>query len=124
MVDPYIIGTHSIRENTKPEIETQWVYKEFKNLAINCGRLINRFIQSMVTLSNKSSESIAAASKDKAEAKAIYRLLQNEKITEEVILSSHRKQTIRNIKECGEGIILSIQDTSDISYTNLKSTKV
>lgn len=122
MVDPYVTEIHSIRENIKPEIETQWVYKEFKNLAINCGRLINRFIETMVTLSNKPSESIAAASKDKAEAKAIYRLLQNKKITEEVILSSHRKQAIRDIKECGESIILSIQDTSDINYTNLKST--
>ena len=103
--------------------ENKWLYDQFNNLAINCGRTINRFIQTMITLSKKPAESIAAASKDKAEAKAIYRLLQNNKLNEEVILSSHKKQTIKNIKENGERIILSIQDTSDISYTNLKATK-
>lgn len=105
------------------ENENNWAYNEFKNLPINCGRTIYRFIQTMITLSKKPSESIAAASKDKAEAKAIYRILQNKKLTEEVVLHSHKKQTIKNIKESGEGIILSIQDTSDISYTNLKATE-
>lgn len=104
------------------ENEDVWIYEEFKNLAINCGRTINRFIQTMITLSKKPNESIAAASKDRAEAKAIYRLLQNAKLTEEVVLSSHRKQTIQNIIESGEDIIFSVQDTSDISYTNLKAT--
>jgi len=104
------------------EIENKWVHEEFKNLAINCGRTIKRFIQTMVTLSKKPGESIAAASKDKAEAKAIYRLLKSEKLTEDVILKSHKKQTLKNIEESGEDIILCIQDTSDISYTNLKAT--
>jgi Transposase Tn5 dimerisation domain/Transposase DNA-binding len=104
------------------EIENKWIYEEFKNLAINCGRTINRFIKTMITLSKNPDESIAAASKDKAEAKAIYRLLQNEKLTEEVILSTHKKQTIKNIKESGESVVLCIQDTSDINYTSLKAT--
>ena len=56
----------------------------------------------MITLTTNPDESIAAASKDKAEAKAIYRLLQNEKLTEEVILSTHKKQTVKIIIESGE----------------------
>jgi hypothetical protein len=103
--------------------DNKWVYDQFKNMAINCGRVINRFITTMIAFSTKSTVSIATASKDKAEAKAIYRLLQNKKLTEEVILDSHRKQTIKNISENGSDIILSIQDTSDISYTNLKKTE-
>ena len=99
-----------------------WAYEEFKNLAINCGRTINRFIKTIITLSQKPNELISAASKDKAEAKGIYRLLKNNKLTEEVVLSSHKKQTLKNIKDNGEGIILCTQDTSDISYANLKST--
>lgn len=124
MSEANIIETNSkgFKEGLESKNESQWIYEEFKNLAINCGRLINRFIRTMVTISKKPSESIAAASKDKAEAKAIYRLLQNKKITEEVILDSHKKQTIKNIRESGENIILSIQDTSDINYTNLEAT--
>ena len=54
----------------------------------------------MKTLSKKPDGSIAAVSKNKAEAKAIYRLLGDENLTNEVILSSHRKQTIKEIKYC------------------------
>ncbi|HZK83582.1 MAG TPA: transposase DNA-binding-containing protein, partial [Desulfosporosinus sp.] len=73
--------------------ETHWAFKEFKNLGINCGRTINRFIRTMITLSDKIRESIAAASDNKAEAKAIYRLIDNNKVTEEVVLKAHRKAT-------------------------------
>lgn len=62
--------------------ETHWAFKEFKTLRINCGRTINRFIRTMITLSDKIRASIAAASNSKAEAKAIYRLINNKKVTE------------------------------------------
>ncbi|MFZ3102440.1 MAG: transposase DNA-binding-containing protein [Desulfitobacteriaceae bacterium] len=103
--------------------ETHWAFKEFKNLGINCGRTINRFIRTMITLSKKINESIAAASENKGEAKAIYRLVRNNKVTEEVILNAHRKATIQQIKESGEQIILSIQDTTMLNYTSHVKTE-
>ena len=99
-----------------------WAYEEFNNLAIDCGRLITRFIKTMVTLSKKINDSIAGASENKAEAKAIYRLIGNEKITEDVILDSHKKATIKKIREGEEKIILSVQDTSELNYTSHKKT--
>lgn len=110
----------SITEYTE---ETYWAYKEFKTLGINCGRTINRFIRTMITLSKKINESIAAASDNTAEAKAIYRLLNNEKVTEESVLNAHRKATIQQMKESGEQIILSIQDTTTLNYTSHKKTE-
>ena len=103
--------------------ETHWAFKEFKTLGINCGRTINRFIRTMITLSDKIRESIAAASDNKAEAKAIYRLIDNNKVTEEVVLKAHRKATIQRMKESGEQIILSIQDTTTLNYTSHKETE-
>ena len=100
-----------------------WAYDEFKNLGINCGRTIKRFIRSMITLSRKISESIAGASDSKAEAKAMYRLIENPKVTEEVVLHAHRKATIQKMKESGERIILSVQDTTMLNYTSHKKTK-
>lgn len=100
-----------------------WAYYEFKNLSINCGKLINRFIRTMETLSKKINESIAGASENKAEAKAIYRLIANEKISEETILASHKKETIRKIKDCEVKTILAVQDTSELNYTSHKKTK-
>ena len=103
--------------------ETHWSFKEFKTLGINCGRTINRFIRTMITLSKKINESIAAASDSKAEAKAIYRLIDNENVTEEVVLNAHRKATIQQMKESGEKIILSIQDTTMLNYTTHAKTE-
>jgi len=108
---------------TIPLDEKHWAYEEFKTMGINCGRTIKRFIRTMITLSKKINESIAAASDSKAEAKAIYRLINNEKITEEVVLNAHRKATIQQIEESGEQIILSIQDTTTLNYTSHKKTE-
>ena len=102
--------------------ENNWVLEEFKNLAINCGKTIKRFIRTMVTLAKKPNQSIAAASEDKAEAKAIYNLIDNPKVTEEVVLSAHKKAVLRRINESGEKVILSIQDTSELNYTSHKKT--
>ncbi len=100
-----------------------WAYDEFKNLGINCGRTIKRFIRTMITLSQNIGESIAAASDDKAEAKAMYRLFENKKVTEEVVLHAHRTATIQKMKESGESIILSVQDTTMLNYATHKKTK-
>lgn len=99
-----------------------WILEEFKNLAVNCGRIIKRFQKTMATLSKKLGESIAAASSNKSEAAAIYRLIDNEKLTEEVILDAHRKSTIERISESGEKIILNVQDTTELNYTGHKKT--
>jgi len=103
--------------------ETHWAFKEFRTLGINCGRTINRFIRTMITLSDKIKESIAAASDSDAEAKAIYRLIDNKKVTEEVVLIAHRKATIQRMKESGEQIILSVQDTTTLNYSSHKKTE-
>lgn len=50
-------------------------FEVFHQMAINCGRTIKRFVRTLTTLAKKPNESIAAASADAAEAKAIYRLL-------------------------------------------------
>ncbi|SFF06061.1 Transposase DNA-binding [Paenibacillus algorifonticola] len=107
----------------KHEDANHWAYNEFKHLGISCGRTIKRFVRSMITLSRNIGESIAGASDNKAEAKAIYRLIDNEKLTEEVVLHAHRKATIQHIKERGEPVILAVQDTSMLNYTSHEKTK-
>lgn len=55
----------------KHQDTNHWAYNEFKNLGISCGRTITRFVRSMVTLSRNIGESIAGASDNTAEAKAL-----------------------------------------------------
>ena len=102
--------------------ESNWAYEEFKDIVTNCKRTTKRLIKSLMTLSKKPQESIAGASQNKAEAKAIYRLLNNKKIAEENVMATHKIQTIKRIEESKEKVILSIQDTSEINYTGLKAT--
>ena len=93
-------------------VETNWINREFKNLGIRCGRTIKRFIKTMGTLSNNIQASILGASENVAEAKAIYNMLKNETLTEPLILASHCKATLQQIKESKSDIILAIQDTT------------
>ncbi len=108
---------------TDTTIAPNWIYKEFKNLGIRCGRTIKRFIRTMETLSHNMQASILGASENIAEAKAIYNMLGNEDLTEPVILESHRKATLQQIKESKSNIILAIQDTTELNYTSHPKTQ-
>jgi hypothetical protein len=99
-----------------------WASEEFKNMRIKCGRLLKRFILSMITLSVNPALSISAASANYAEAKAIYRMVDNPEITEEMIIATHKQATIKRIIESGEKIVLNVQDTTELNYTGLKKT--
>lgn len=100
----------------------EWAYEEFSHLAIKCGRVLNRFIRTMSTLAKKPNESIACASSNRAEAKAIYRLLGNDLIEEEVILAAHKKATISRMTDSRQPVILCIQDTTEFNYTSHQKT--
>lgn len=104
-------------------VETNWINREFKNLGIRCGRTIKRFIKTMETLSNNIQAFILGASENVAEAKAIYRMVKNETLTEPVILASHCKATLQQIKESKSNIILAIQDTTELNYTSHSKTE-
>lgn len=106
-----------VKQTSTPEFEY------FKNMGINCGRTIKRFIRSMSTLSKQPGLSIAAASKDAAEAKAIYRLLKSPKLSEEAILTSYRKETMSQIKDSGQTVVLCVQDTTETNYTTHVKTQ-
>lgn len=97
-------------------------FQYFRRMGISCGRTLNRFIQTMSTLARRPELSIAAASADSAEAKAIYRLLGNPKLTEEIILDAYRKETLRQMQESGESVFLCVQDTTEISYAGREKT--
>ena len=99
-----------------------WASDEFKNMRIKSGRLLKRFILSMITLSINPALSISAASANYSEAKAMYRMVENPEITEEMIIETHKQATIKRLAESGENIVLNVQDTTELNYTGLKQT--
>ena len=88
---------------------------EFAGLDCNSSRLEKRFIRTMETLSKQPDKSIWACSENRAEAKAIYRMLGNENLDREEILRTHREATIRRMMQSG-GTILAVQDTTSLNY--------
>jgi hypothetical protein len=88
--------------------------EEFADVDFNEERLEKRFRQTMETLSKDPQKSIYGSSRNRAEAKAIYNLLGNDKFNKGEILGAHRAATIRRME--GQSLILAVQDTTSVNY--------
>ena len=76
----------------------------------------------METLSEKPGKSVWFCSENRAEAKAIYRMLGNDKLNREEVLRTHREATIRRMAQHG-GTILAVQDTTSLNYNTHEKTE-
>jgi hypothetical protein len=95
--------------------------EEFACLDFNSSRLEKRFVRTMETLSKKPSQSIWFCSENRAEAKAIYRMLGNENLDLEEILWTHRDAAFKRMAQHG-GTILAVQDTTSLNYNTHEKT--
>jgi hypothetical protein len=95
---------------------------EFSGLDCSSRRLERRFIRTMETLSKHPDKSIWFCSENRAEAKAIYRLLGNGNLERGEVLRAHRQSTIKRIKQHG-GTILAVQDTTSLNYNTHGKTE-
>jgi hypothetical protein len=95
--------------------------EEFAGLDFNSRRLEKRFVRTMETLSKQPDKSIWFCSENRAEAKAVYRMLGNEDIDREEILRTHREATIKRIIT-EKTTVLAVQDTTSLNYTTHEKT--
>jgi len=91
--------------------------EEFSTLDLNSKRLEQRFKKTMETFACQPDKSIWSCSENRAEAKAIYRLLSNDGLDREEILRTHQEATVRRIIQTGK-TILAVQDTTSLNYNN------
>ena len=96
--------------------------EEFAGLDCRSSRLEKRFIQAMETLSKQPDKSIWFCSENRAEAKAIYRMLGNDRLDREEIMRAHREATIQRMIQ-SEKTILAIQDTTSLNYNTHTKTE-
>jgi hypothetical protein len=94
---------------------------EFAGLDFNSARLEKRFRQTMKTLTRQPGESIWSCSANRAEAKAIYNMLGNERLDTAEILREHQGATIKRLT--GEPVILAVQDTTSLNYDTHEKTE-
>lgn len=98
-----------------------WVEKEFKTLHLRNERLERRFLKAMNDFSENPEKSIWLASGNRANAKAVYRMLRNEDLEKESILAAHREASIE--RSAGKTVLLAVQDTMAVNYAGHKKTE-
>ena len=98
-----------------------WVLEEFKSLDLKSVRLENRLNIAMSDLSDQPDASIWLASGSRANAKAVYRMLTNDKFEKESILSAHRDAAAARSSEYP--VLLAVQDTMSVNYSTHTKTE-
>jgi len=96
------------------EANNRWV-EEYPDLELGDSRLTTRLYKIMEKIW-KSPDKTLHMSNGRSEAKAAYRFLSNEKVKHEKISSSVKTSTANKIELSGENVILSVQDTTSLSY--------
>jgi len=98
-----------------------WAADEFKEVNLGDKRLDSRLIKLCDSFSQAPESPINQACADWAETKAAYRFFKNENVDVERIVSAHRDKT--SGRAANNRIVLAIQDTSYLIYTNHPKTK-
>ena len=98
-----------------------WGAREFSGISVGDKRLGERIKKIAEQMGARPQASINHACGDWADAKAAYRLFDNEKIKSTEILRPHRQRVIERM--VGQEQVLVIQDTTDLNYTKHKKTK-
>lgn len=101
--------------------QKEWHEEELDGVALGDKRLNWRLQDVAGKLAAKPRAPINQASEDWANSKAAYRLFANKKVTAEKILLPHQNQTQARMER--ENIVLAVQDTTYLNYTQHSSKK-
>lgn len=92
-----------------------WVVNELKTADFQDKRLDKRFFEIVDSLGKRPSASIPAACGGAAEVAGAYRWFDNDKVTFERVLQSHREATLERIATQADVVL--VQDTTDVDLT-------
>jgi hypothetical protein len=98
-------------------------YSAYGDIKLGDKTLSARVEKTLEQLSSNPTTSISSACNDPHQAKAVYRLLSNDKFTADAVLEVSQKETMRRIAESGELVVLMPQDTTSLNYSGLKNTE-
>jgi hypothetical protein len=102
-------------------MNNDWVENEFKQAYIRDERLTNRLTEVVTKLAKNPQTTLPQALGGWKETRACYRMLDNKKLSSEVILSGHRNQTIERMKN--HETVLVIQDTTTLDFSHHPETE-
>lgn len=89
--------------------------QEFVGTDFNDKRLNNRIISVANSLGEACHSSIPAATNGRAEMEAVYRFMNNPKVSPEKLTAPHRRATLERMRDCD--VALLVQDTTELDLT-------
>ncbi|MBU7586147.1 MAG: transposase [Nostoc sp. TH1S01] len=98
-----------------------WAEQELESANLGDKRRNRRLIKVVEDLATQPNESVPQASRDAAAMQGIYEFWSNPRIKASEILSAHTSSTVERIK--GHSIILAIQDTTELDFTDHRSKR-
>lgn len=99
------------------------LFNEFCGVNFNDKRLTKQLCKFVDKAKDSPKKSIFGAMGGRNKAKNVYRLLENDKFDFEEVTNAHKQKTIDRIIASGTDVILNVQDTSGLNYSNHKKTK-
>ena len=95
-----------------------WCSKELGSVKLPDKRLNRRLLKVASDLLNHPDVPIHVACPDWAQAKAAYRLFDNDKLDEALLQQAHQQETIKRLEASTNEILFAIQDTTTLNYTH------
>ena len=103
------------------EMARQWAEAEMQGVDLGDKRLNWRLVEILTALAAQPMASIPQAALDWAATKATYRLLDNEKVSNEKIYAPHYARTQARL--VGHPLVLAVQDTTLLDFTTHPQTQ-
>jgi hypothetical protein len=94
----------------------QWAAEELGSIELGDRRNNRRMVRVFSQMLNSPGKSIPQCSRSVAEAKAFYRLLDVEELTETLLFEVHRQAVLRRAQQSGCRVLLAIQDTTTCNF--------
>ena len=98
------------------EANARWALHELGSIQLGDLRSNRRMVKVLSQMLNSPGQSILQCSPSIAEAKAFYRLLDVEELTESLLLEVHQQAVLRRAMASGCRVLLAIQDTTTCNY--------
>jgi hypothetical protein len=105
-------------------VETaDWVLEEFGDVELGDRRRTERLLEVVTRLARRPEASFPEANGgDWASLKATYRLLDNDALSHQVLLSGHVAASWERVRQTGAPVVLAVQDSTELDFTTHRAT--
>ena len=103
------------------QTNAQWAAEELGSIQLGDRRSNRRMVKVFSQMLNSPGKSIPQCSRSVAEAKAFYRLLDVEELTDTLLFEVHRQAVLRRARHSGCRVLPAIQDTTACNFNTRDS---